>query len=169
MKVVPTELHLSTRANTQDCRSQMPKTCYCGIKSSRWIHKYAMIMPLLVYIFVKSMREGAWLLYIFFYNQNYLGGTSKFIYKASILDNKQIFSIMIDCEATQVPYNTRITFLTDSYIFYQTSQPFSRHTFHCHLLATSMYQQHNCLILLKLEQSTFTQASFSSLSDIHKC
>ena len=26
-----------------------------------------------------------------------------------------------------------------------------------------------CLILMKVEQSAFTQASFSSLSDIHKC
>ena len=26
-----------------------------------------------------------------------------------------------------------------------------------------------CLILLKLEQSAFTQASFASLSDVHKC
>ena len=41
--------------------------------------------------------------------------------------------------------------------------------FHCHLLATSMDQQHMYLILLKVEQSAFTQASFSSLSDIHEC
>ena len=45
----------------------------------------------------------------------------------------------------------------------------SRHTFYRHLLATSMDQQHMCLILLKLEQSAFTQASFSSLSDVHEC
>ena len=45
----------------------------------------------------------------------------------------------------------------------------SRHTFHHHLLATSMDQQQTCLILLKVEQSAFTQASFSSLSGIHKC
>ena len=44
----------------------------------------------------------------------------------------------------------------------------SRHTFYHHLLATSMDQQHMCLILLKLEQSAFIQASFSSLFDIHK-
>ena len=44
----------------------------------------------------------------------------------------------------------------------------SRHTFYHHLLATSMDQQHICLILLKLEQSAFTQASFSNLFDIHK-
>ena len=44
----------------------------------------------------------------------------------------------------------------------------SGHTFHHHLLATSMDQQHMCLILLKVEQSAFTQASFSTLSDIHK-
>ena len=45
----------------------------------------------------------------------------------------------------------------------------SRHTFHCHLLATSMDQQGMCLVLLKGEQSAFAQASFSSLPDIHDC
>ena len=45
----------------------------------------------------------------------------------------------------------------------------SKHTFHCHLLATSVDQQHMRLILLKVEQSAFTEASFSSLSDIHEC
>ena len=34
----------------------------------------------------------------------------------------------------------------------------SRHTFYCHLLATSMHQQDICLLLLKVEQSAFTQA-----------
>ena len=38
-----------------------------------------------------------------------------------------------------------------------------------HLLATSMDQQHTCLILLKVEQSAFAQAFFSSLSDFHEC
>ena len=32
-----------------------------------------------------------------------------------------------------------------------------------------MDQQQMCLILLKVKQHAFTQASFSSLSDIHKC
>ena len=45
----------------------------------------------------------------------------------------------------------------------------SKHTFHRHLIATSMDQQHMCLILLKFKQSAFTQASFSSLSDVHNC
>ena len=45
----------------------------------------------------------------------------------------------------------------------------SRHTFHCHLLATLMHKQHMCLILPKVEQSAFTQASSASLSGIHKC
>ena len=34
----------------------------------------------------------------------------------------------------------------------------SRHTFHRHLLAASMHQQDICLLLLKVEQSAFTQA-----------
>ena len=45
----------------------------------------------------------------------------------------------------------------------------SRQTFHHHLLATSMYQQDMCLLLLKVEQSAFTQAFFSSLSGVHEC
>ena len=45
----------------------------------------------------------------------------------------------------------------------------SRHTFHCYLLAISMDQHCMCSILLMVEQSAFTQASFSSLSDLHEC
>ena len=46
----------------------------------------------------------------------------------------------------------------------------SRHTFHRYLITTPMDQQHMCcLILLKVDQSAFTQASFSSLSDVHEC
>ena len=45
----------------------------------------------------------------------------------------------------------------------------SRYTSHRHLLATSLHQQHMCLILLKVEQSAFTQAFFSSLSAVHEC
>ena len=56
-------------------------------------------------------------MHIFFHNQNYERITGKFIYKAVILDNKQLLSNMIDCKATQVPYTTRISFITDSYIF----------------------------------------------------
>ena len=45
----------------------------------------------------------------------------------------------------------------------------SRHTFHRHLLAASMHQQDMCLLLLKVEQSAFIQAFFSSLSGVHEC
>ena len=41
-----------------------------------------------------------------------------------------------------------------------------RHTFHHHLIATSMDQQHIHLILQTVEQS-FTQASFPSLFDVY--
>ena len=58
------------------------------------------------------------MLYIFFHNHNYKGGAGKFISKALILNNKQLISNMIDCEATQVLYTTRIAFLSDSYILY---------------------------------------------------
>ena len=44
----------------------------------------------------------------------------------------------------------------------------SRHTFHRHLLATSTHQQDMCLLLLKVEQSAFTQAFFSNLSGVHE-
>ena len=63
------------------------------------------------------MQEGAWLLYIFFHNHNYQEGAGKFIYQASILDNKQLLSNMTDCEATQVPYTNKIALVTDSYMF----------------------------------------------------
>ena len=65
----------------------------------------------------KRTQKGVWSLYIFFHNHNYQEGTGKFNYKASILDNKQLLSNMIDRKATQVPYTTRMSFLTDSYIF----------------------------------------------------
>ena len=55
-------------------------------------------------------------LYIFFHNHNYQRGAGEFIYKALILDNKQLLSNMIDYKATQVPYTTEIAFLADSYI-----------------------------------------------------
>ena len=71
------------------------------------------------------MQEGAWSLYIFFYDHNYQEDTGKFIYKASILDNKQLLSNMTHHKAPQVPYTSIITFLTDSYVYFsQTSQPF---------------------------------------------
>ena len=45
----------------------------------------------------------------------------------------------------------------------------SRHTFHHHLIATSIDQQYVCVIPPKVKQSAFTKASFPSLSDIHEC
>ena len=45
----------------------------------------------------------------------------------------------------------------------------SRHTFHRHMLPTSMHQQDMCLLLLKDEQSAFTQAFLSGLSGVHEC
>ena len=46
------------------------------------------------------VRKGMMAVDIFFYNHHYLEGIGKFIYKALILDNKQLPSGMIDCEAT---------------------------------------------------------------------
>ena len=65
----------------------------------------------------KRTQEGAWLLCIFFCNHNYQGGTDEFIYKASILSNKQLLLNMIDHETIKVPHTTRIAFLTNRYIF----------------------------------------------------
>ena len=64
-------------------------------------------------------------MYIFFHNHNYQGGTvyiGKFIYKALILDNKQLLSNMKDHETTQVPYTTRIAFLAGRYTFCSSFQ-----------------------------------------------
>ena len=41
----------------------------------------------------------------------------------------------------------------------------SRHVF----IVTSIDQQYTCITKQKVKQSTFTQASFPSLSDIHRC
>ena len=93
----------------------MPKTCYCGLKSNKKICKCAVITPLLAYIFAKrNLHKGCT---FFFHNYNYQGDTGKCINKVAILDNKQLLSNMIGCEATQVPYTTRIAFLRDSYTF----------------------------------------------------
>ena len=108
---------MSTKANTRDFTSQMAKMYYCGQKCSRRICKYASITPLLTYCFVKEMyRRRSMVAVILFHNHNYQGSTGKFIYRASILDNKQLLSNIVDCKATQVPYTTRIAFLADSYI-----------------------------------------------------
>ena len=77
----------------------MPKTrCYCGLKSIKRICKYVLIMPLIAYTCKKKcMQEGVRSLCTFFHNHNHQGGTGKFIYKVSILDNKQLLSSMTDC------------------------------------------------------------------------
>ena len=63
---------------------------------------------------------------------------------------------------SHLPYVTRLT----KVILYMHNFKIS---FSSHLIATSMDQQHMCVILLRVEQSAFTLASFSSLSNIHKC
>ena len=104
---------MSTIANTRDYTSQMPTMCYCRLQSSRRVCKYTLIMPLLAYIFKKEIyaRRGMVAVHILPQSQC----TGKFIYKALILDNKQLLSTMIECKATQVPYTTRIALLADSY------------------------------------------------------
>ena len=78
-------LYLSTIANTQDCISHMPKTCYCGLKSSRRICKYALrrickyalIMLLLayvLYIFVKRNVHKQDVVTVHFLSQSQLLG-----------------------------------------------------------------------------------------------
>ena len=58
-------------------------------------------------------------MFIFLHNHNYQVDTGKFIYKALILDNKQLLSKTIYHKATQVSYTTRIAFFTDSlYVSY---------------------------------------------------
>ena len=57
----------------------MPKMCYCGLKLSKRIYKYALIMPLLVYIFVKRnihKKESGHCTF-FFHNHNYHAGKYK--------------------------------------------------------------------------------------------
>ena len=75
----------------------MPITCYCGEISSKRICKYVLITPPSCLHFCKKKRTqgGAWSLYIFLHNHNYQRGAGKFIYKALILDNKQLLLYMI--------------------------------------------------------------------------
>ena len=75
----------------------MPKTCYCGLKLTNKVCKYALIMPLLAYIFVEKKtyaRRGVTAVHFLLQ-----GGTGEFMYKTSRLGNKQL-SNMIDREAT---------------------------------------------------------------------
>ena len=113
-------LYLSTIANTRNSMSQMPNMYYCGLQSSRKIFaNMYWSRPFLPTFFCKKkcMQEGAWSLYIFFQSHKYQGSTGKFIYKASILRDKQLLSNMIDCKPTKVSCIIRIAFLADSYIF----------------------------------------------------
>ena len=73
--------------------------CYCGLKSNKRICKYALITPLLAYIFVKRnvRKKGVVALQFLLQSQ---GGTGEFMYKALILGNKQLLSNMIDREAS---------------------------------------------------------------------
>ena len=48
-----TTLYLSNIVNTRDCTLQIPKICYRGLQTTTRICKYALIIPLLAYIFVK--------------------------------------------------------------------------------------------------------------------
>ena len=54
---------------------------------------------------------------VYFVPQSQFSGRYS-IYKALILDNKQLLSNRVDREATQVPYTIRNAFFADSYIFY---------------------------------------------------
>ena len=110
-------LYLSIIANTH-CASQMPKTHYCGLQSSTRICKYALITPLLVKNFVKrnlcKKRCGCCTSStITIIREIHVNLFTRFL----MLDNKQLLSNMIAHEATQVPYNTKIYLLADSYIF----------------------------------------------------
>ena len=82
----------------------MPKLCYCGLKSRKSICKYALIMPLLAYTFVKETFTRRGMVAVHFLLQSQ-GGTSELMNKSLILSNKQLLSNMIDCEATQVPHH----------------------------------------------------------------
>ena len=78
----------------------MPKTCYCGLKSSEIVCKYTLFTPLLTYIFVKNVRKKGRGCCAFFLQSVSQGGTGEFMYKVSILGNKQLLSSIIDREAT---------------------------------------------------------------------
>ena len=74
---------------------------------------------------------------VFFCNHNYQGGTSEFIYKASILGNKQLLWNMVDCEAMQVPYINWIAFFTDRFISCSNYSP--SHSLRINLTPSSFF------------------------------
>ena len=53
----------------------------------------------------KHTQEGVWMLYISFQNHNTQGGTGKFIYKPSILDEKHLHLKQDQLRSQKVPYS----------------------------------------------------------------
>ena len=65
----------------------------------KYLHKDALITPLLAYIFVKETYARRGMVAVHFLLQSQ-GGTGEFMDKASIVGNNQLLSNMIDREGT---------------------------------------------------------------------
>ena len=80
----------------------MPKTCYCGLKSNKRFCKYALIIPLLMYILLKRNvhKKGrgcyAFSSAIIIIREVQVNLSTRL----HTLVNKQLLSSMIDHEAT---------------------------------------------------------------------
>ena len=87
---------------------------HCGLKLSKRIWKmHQPYLFLLYFCKKKHMQEGVWLLYISFQNHNMQAGTGKFMYKAMIINEKQLLLKHNDYKAIKVLSTTRNAFLTD--------------------------------------------------------
>ena len=93
----------------------MPKTCYCGLKSSNRICKYALIMPHLAYIYVKNVHKKRRGCCAF---SSAITGRCRWMYVQGFDIRQQTACLKHDRSRSHIsPYTTRIAFLVDSYIF----------------------------------------------------
>ena len=79
-------LYMSTIATTRDYTSK----CLNVLLWIKFKHNFfANMHRSRPFLYAFCMQEGVWLLYIFFQNHNYQGGTGNFTYKALILTGQQ--------------------------------------------------------------------------------
>ena len=83
-----TLLTIKTIATARGYTSNLPKTCYYGLKSGISICNYLLATPLLAYISVRNVHKKGIVAVHFIPNYNKQESTSKFIFTPLILGNK---------------------------------------------------------------------------------
>ena len=118
-------LYMSTIATTRDYTSK----CLNVLLWIKFKHNYffANMRRSRPFLYAFCTQEGVWLLYIFFYNHNYQGGTGNFTYGALILAGQQKALVKYDRLIVQ-PHKCRVPpklpYLRIAIYFAQTTQPF---------------------------------------------